>query len=492
MEVIKPPLNHSYKWKRILLIKPNYRTTGWDYYNMDFPPINLTSIASYLTDLEVEVNILDAKILNLNYRKLKKKIAKFNPDLVGVSVFVSASINLCYDVARAVKEVNPDCVVVFGGRHPTWVPEETLGVKEVDYLVRGEGELTFRELIINGSPENINGISYKSNGKIVHNPDRALLQDFANIRFPARHLTKGNKYKMFTVRLETIETSRGCPHKCVFCTTHKFNNGLWRPRPVDRIITELKMISHNRRITDIFFVDDNLTANTNRIIELCDKIIKCKEKREINDFKFFAQIRVDSVVKSPEMVKKMAEAGFWVVFIGVESVSEETLKEMNKGLTFDKVLDGLKILHDNDILVIGNLIIGVNLNASEEDMKKEMQFIKDVDIDIVSYVLLTPFPGSDTLKELEEKNLVITKDWSKYTVFDPVIRTNKLNPKELYDLLYYSFRELKYFNHYRQIISRIKKTRGLSFLLNPRRWLAMMNSFLKVRPLFMEFDDPNR
>ncbi len=488
--MIKSPKNHAYRWKRILLIKPNYRTTGWDYYNMDFPPINLTYIASYLTDLDVDVQILDAKVHNLNYRQLKKKIAQYNPDLVGVSIFVSAAIDICYEIARITKEVNPNCVVVFGGRHATWVPDETLGVKEIDFLVRGEGELTFRELIINGTPKGVNGISYRSNGKIIHNPDRPLIEDFANIRLPARHLTKGNKYKMFTVRLETVETSRGCPHKCTFCTTHKFNNGLWRPRPVEKIITELKTISQDRRITDIFFVDDNLTANTNRVIEMCDRIIECKKKREINDFKFFAQIRVDHVVKSPEMVKKMGDAGFWVVFIGVESVNEEVLKDMRKGLSFQKVLKGIEILHDNNILVIGNLIIGVDLNATEEDIKKEIQFMKTVDIDIVSYVLLTPFPGSDTLKELDEKGLVITKDWSKYTVFDPVIKTNALSPKKLYELLYYSFRELKYFNNYRQILSRVKKTRGYSFMLNPRRILSILNSLFKVRSLFLEFKQP--
>ncbi|MHA1660841.1 MAG: B12-binding domain-containing radical SAM protein, partial [Promethearchaeota archaeon] len=251
----------DYGWKRILLIKPNYRTKGWDYYNMDFPPINLTYIASYLIDLNLEVKILDAKVNDLNYAQIKKEIKRFNPDLVGVSVFVSAAINISNDIARIVKEINPNCMVVFGGRHPTFEPDETIGVDEVDFLVRGEGELTFRELIIKGSPENIKGISYKSNGKIIHNPERSLMnkKDYANIRIPMRSLTKLNKYKMFTVRLETVETSRGCPFTCKFCTTHIFNNRSWRSRPVERIITELKMISQNRKITDIFFVDDNLT-----------------------------------------------------------------------------------------------------------------------------------------------------------------------------------------------------------------------------------------
>jgi len=485
--VINVPKENHFRWKRILLIKPNYRTTGWDYYNMDFPPINLTYIASYLTDLNVNVEILDAKVNNLTHKQIKKKIQKYNPDIVGISVFVSAAINFCYDIAKIVKEVNSNCMVVFGGRHPTFEPDETLNCTDIDYVVRGEGELTFRDLIIKGTPEDVKGLSYKSNEKTLHNPERPLIKNFEKIRFPARHLTKKNKYKMFTVRLETIETSRGCPYTCTFCTTHIINKGKWRPRPIERIITELKMISLNRRISDIFFVDDNLTANTKRIERLCERIIECKKKKEISDLKFFAQIRVDSIVKSPIMVKKMAEAGFWVVFIGIESVNEETLKMIKKGFNFSKVLKALEILHENDIIVIGNLIIGLDLNATEMDIRKEIQFMKNVDVDIVSYCLLTPFPGSETLKDLEAKNLVITKDWSKYTVFDPVIKTYQLSPRNLCDLLHYSFRILKYFNNWRGLASRIIKTRGLSFVLNPIRILSLINSFLKVRNLFKEF-----
>ena len=458
---------------------------GWENYGLDFPPINLTYIAAYLEDLDVEVEILDAKVKDLNYKQVKKRIQKFNPDLVGISVFVSAAIKYCNDYAKIVKEVNPNCMVVFGGRHPTWEPDDTLKVGEIDFLVRGEGELTFRELIIKGSPENVKGISYRSNGKNgknTHNPERPLL-NIKNIRFPARHLTKGNKYKMMTVRLETIETSRGCPYTCKFCTTHKFNNGLWRARPVESIITELKLISQNRRITDIFFVDDNLTANTKRIEQLCERIIECKRTNQINDFYFFAQIRVDSVVKSPIMVEKMAKAGFWAVFIGIEGVSEKKLKSVRKGFTFNKVLEGLKLLHRNKMIVIGNLIIGLDLDETEEELKKEIQYMKTIEIDVVSYVLLTPFPGSDTLKEFEEQGLLLTKDWSKYTVFDPVIQTHALTPKQMHDILYYSFRELKYVHKLKTFGQRVYKIRGLSFFLSPSRILSMLKSYVQMRAL---------
>jgi radical SAM superfamily enzyme YgiQ (UPF0313 family) len=484
IEIFKNLNSHR---KKILLIKPNYRTIGWDYYHMDFPPINLTYIASYLIDLNVDVEILDTKVRNLSSYQIKKKIEKFNPDIVGISVFVSAALKASIKIAKIVKQVNPNCFVIFGGRHPTFEPDSTINIIEVDLLVRGEGELTFRELIIKGTPEGVKGISYKSNGKVIHNPDRPLIKDFKNIRYPARELTKNNKYKILTVRIETVETSRGCPYSCKFCTTHVFNNQLWRPRPIEKIITELKIISHNRKISDIFFVDDNLTADTKRIENLCDRIIECKQKKEINDFKFFAQIRVDSIVKAPQMVKKMAKAGFWIVFIGIESVNEESLKETRKGFEFKKVIEALKILHDNNLVVIGNLIIGINLNETEEEVVKEIKFMKNTDVDILSFVLLTPFPGSITMKELDKQGLIVSKDWSKYTVFYPVIKTHQLSSKQLFDLLYFSFRELKYVNNLKALANRVVKTRGLLFLLNPRRFLTLINAILKMRTLFKEF-----
>ncbi len=479
--------NQNLRWKKILLIKPNYRTIGWDYYNMDFPPINLTYIAAYLTDLNVEVEILDTKVRNLSNSQIKKRIEKFNPDIVGISVFVTAALKSSFNIAKIVKEVNPNCLVIFGGRHPTFEPDSTLNFKKVDIIVRGEGELTFRELVTKGTPEAVNGISYKSNGEVIHNPDRQLIKDFKNIRYPARALTRNNKYKIFAERLETVETSRGCPFKCKFCATHAFNNQLWRPRPIEKVITELKMISQNRKIKEIFFVDDNLTANTKRIENLCDRIIECKQNKEINDFKFFAQIRVDSIVKSPQMVEKMAKAGFWVVFIGIESVNEESLKESRKGFEFKKVTEALKILHANNLIVIGNLIIGIDLDETEEEIVKEIKFMKNVDVDVVSFVLLTPFPGSSIVEELQSQGLIVSKDWSKYTVFYPVIKTRQLSSKQLHNLLYFSFRELKYVNNLKGLANRVFKTRGWRFSFNPRRILTFINSGLKMRSLFKDF-----
>ncbi|MFX1338691.1 MAG: B12-binding domain-containing radical SAM protein [Promethearchaeota archaeon] len=486
---IEHPTQKDLKWKKILLIKPNSRaiSTATHFTRFDTPPLNLTFIASYIVDLDVEVEILDATVNNLDYKQIKKKIKKFNPDVVGITVFISAVINICYNIAKITKEINQNCLVVLGGRHPTVETEETLKVNEIDIIVRGEGELTFRELILKGTPENVKGISYKSNGKIIHNPDRAIIKDFGNIRYPARNLTKNNKYRIVNLRFETLQTSRGCPHHCKFCYTPIFNKGLWRPRPVEKIINELKMISQNRRITDIFFVDDNFTADTIRIERLCEQIIECKTKKEMNDFKFLAQVRADSIVKSPQMVKKMAEAGFWGVEIGIESVNEQTLREMKKGLTFNKILKALKILNDNNIIIQGSIIIGSDLNATKKEIIDEIKLIQKIDVDILASNILTPIPGTELTKELEEKKLIITKDWSKYTFTNPVIRTYRLTPKELQELLYYSFRQIRTLYKLRGISLKILRTRGLLFMLNPIRMTSWLNAHISINIIKKSF-----
>jgi radical SAM superfamily enzyme YgiQ (UPF0313 family) len=478
----------SLKWKRILLIMPNYRMREANrFIQRIYPPIGLMYIASYLNDLNVQVKIIDAKIENLNNKQLKNRIKQFNPDIVGISVLVCSSIKICNDIAKMVKDLNNNTTVVYGGRQPSMMPEKALELEEVDIVVRGEGEITFRELIMKGSPENVKGISYKSNSSIIHNPERELMKNLRNLRIPARNLVEENSYTLLGMKIDTIQTSRGCPHRCTFCTTPISNNGSWRPIPVDNIIKDLKIISTNRKITDIIILDDNFTASTRRIEELCNKIIECKKSGEMNDFKFYAQIRVDSILKSPQMIKKMSEAGFWSVLIGIESVNDNTLKDMQKRITFNEVLKAIQILHLHNISVYGSVIIGFDFNASEEDIIKEINYMKKIDVDILVLNLLTPYPGTPIYKELEEKDLIVTKDWTDYTPFKSVYQTPTLSSKKLQDLLQYAFKTHPYHRNARGFISRIIKARGFTFVFNPKRIITTIFAVLKAKITLNKF-----
>lgn len=469
------------KYKKILLIMPNFRMKEANrFIQRIYPPIGLMYLASYLSDLNVDVEIIDAKCQNLSFEELRKKIKAFNPDLVGISVLVSASINVCNEIAKIVKDVNKDAIVVYGGRHVTALTEETLLFKDVDVVVRGEGELTFRELVIKGIDRSVKGISCKVDNKIIHNPDRELMRSLENLRYPARNLIKKNKYKLLGMRVETIQTSRGCPHRCRFCTTPVSNEGSWRPIPVDHIMTDLKRISQNRRITDIIIVDDNFAVNTKRIEELCSKIIEGKKKGELNDFKFYGQIRVDTILKAPQMVKKMSEAGFWSVLIGIESVNNETLKDMNKKLTLRDTLKAIRILHTHNIIVYGSMIIGFDMAATEEDIIKEINFMENVDVDILVLNVLTPYPGTPIFKELDDKNLIVTKDWEKYVPFKPVIRTPQVSSQKLNELMHYAFKKHAYHKRFLGFLARTIETRGFSFVLNPYRIISTIIALIKA------------
>lgn len=238
------------KWKKILFLVANYNTTGYDFYDSAFPPLAFEYLAAYVEDL-AEVKILDSKAAKLNLSQVKKEIENYQPDLVGLTVPVTSAIDTVLQHARIAKSFGSTTVI--GGWHPTLAVEQTLSSPWIDILVRGEGEFTFRELIEKGSPVDINGLSYKMNGKIIHNPDRPFLKNLDELKLPSRHLVKDYKYKIFSVNCDSIETSRGCPQACKFCSTNVVYNQTWRSRSVENIIKELEIISKNKK-TMIFFL----------------------------------------------------------------------------------------------------------------------------------------------------------------------------------------------------------------------------------------------
>lgn len=458
------------KWKKILLLVSNYKTTGYDFYDSAFPPLALQYIAAYVEDL-VEVKILDSKAGNLSFKQVRKEIAKYQPDLVGLTVPVTSAINDVLRYAKLAKEFGVTTVI--GGWHPTLAVEETLSSPWIDIVVRGEGEFTFRELIETGSPENVDGLSYISNGKIVHNPDRPFMENLDELKMPARHLVKDYKYKIFNMNCDAIETSRGCPQGCKFCSTHVVYKRSWRPRSVENIIKELEIISKQRKTTDVFFVDDNILVNMKRVGKLCIEIIRGKREGRIRDLKFFFQGRLDSMARHPHITKLMGKAGFWIVLVGVEATDDKTLKKIDKGCKIDKIKAGIQVLHEAGIVVMGNVILGVDLEASIDDIITTIKRTNELTLDLPSFTLLTPFPSTGFYSEMKEKGFLLSEDYSKYNWLTPVIKTTNFNPIALRTLLFIGFYNAGYYagnlKNKLQLLRRVLKSRGSSYIRDPRR-----------------------
>ena len=324
------------KIQRVVLVNPNFITKSITD-SFTFPALGLESIAANILDL-VEVKIVNGKARNLNLIEIMKEVNDFRPDIVGISCCFTIGINIALKIAQESKKHGYK--IILGGWHPSFDYSEVLKYPFVDVIVRGEGEITFRELIKNRNLEEIKGISYKDNGDTINNTDRPLIKDLNKLPLPARKLrNKKSYFQIFQMPIDVIETSRGCPFKCTFCNIHLFYRGTYRTKSTERVIQELKIISSQGRGQNVFFTDDNFTANIKRVEKICDRIIEEGIKLD-----FICQSRIDVIKNNPRIIKKMSKAGFWLFFLGIESFNQKSLNDLHKKIKFRDIVEAIKIL----------------------------------------------------------------------------------------------------------------------------------------------------
>lgn len=465
------------KIQKVALVNPNFITKSiTDKFTI--PALGLESIAANILDL-VQIIIIDAKVRNLTLNEIIKEIRDFQPDLVGISCCFTIGINFALKIAHESKKLG--YITILGGWHPSFAHSEILKYNFVDIIVRGEGELTFRELIKNKNLEEIKGISYKDNGKIIDNPNRPLIKNLNKLPLPARKLRNNNTYfQIFQMPLDAIETSRGCPYKCTFCNIHLFYRGTYRTKNTDRVIQELKIISNQRLHKNVLIVDDNFTVNMNRVEEICDKIINNGIKLDL-----ICQSRIDVIKNNPNIIKKMSKAGFWLFFLGIESFNQKALNDIHKRVNFRDIVDAIKILHENNILIIGSLLIGSSLDEKEQDIDLMIKIVKKLGIDFPIYSIMTPLPGTKFRDILIENNYLLSRDWSEYNFTTAVNRLNRLSKEKLEELLSKAY-YFGYFNRgWKDTLIRLYKKKGIKFLLNSRKIFSIikdiLNFFINIR-----------
>lgn len=306
--------------------------------------------------------------------------------------------------------------VVLGGSHTTFLPEEALAYAE--YVVRGEGEETIVELVEHlhsGLPLNsINGLSFKVDGKIIHNPDRELIQDLDAAPVPDFRLV----YKWENAKVAPIATSRGCPFACKFCSVIPMFGRRYRFKSIQRVMEEIKSVPSS--CNHVFFVDDNFAANKKRTKELLRSMKESNFKLE-----WSAQVRTD-IARDPELLKLMAETGCFSVFIGFESINPRTLALYNKSQIVDDINNCIKALKDHSINIHGMFVLGSDTDDIQT-IRNTQKYAKELDINSIQFMMLTPLPGTPVFEELKEQGRLIHTDWSKYdahhAVFEPKLMT---------------------------------------------------------------------
>ncbi|MEP9410768.1 MAG: cobalamin B12-binding domain-containing protein [Candidatus Brocadia sp.] len=404
---------------------PHFNAKRWKPPNLAISSIagNIEGHNVYIADLILRRDRVAETV--------KELIATYRPDVVGLTA-MSFQFATARRIASLIKSLNKDIRIVLGGYHATLMYDEICKSEEsdpFDFLIRGEGDLCFHELLeaINGKRaiEGIPGVSFRNDGGFNHNPPRPL-EDLAKIKIPDRskRIWKGYRYYGFT--LDIVESSRGCVMPCNFCSMDKMYGKTFRRFSIERILADIANAKQHGA-NFIIFSDDNFTLDIKGFETLCDAIVDAGH----NDVRYIIQASSAGIASSKTLVEKMARAGFRIVFLGIENVSEENLRLMKKGNIIEKTKLAVRRLHEHNIMIVGGMIIG-NPNDREEDIARNYEFFVNLQIDFFADQILTPYPRTGMREELLNAGLVTNKyDYSRYNCFWANVKTNYLESEDL-------------------------------------------------------------
>jgi hopanoid C-3 methylase len=415
---------------RILLVQPDSNKTCIGFKRLARPePLALETVAGTVPDHEVR--IFDMRVNS----DLERALEQFQPDMVGTTGF-TAEVPHAQEICATVRATLPEAKVVVGGHHVTMSPAE-FDRSEVDIIVAGEGEETFPHLVhtleTGGDLSQVQGIGYKRGGKLQFNPARTPLHDLDRVPWPRRDLVaqyRSDYFFRFWDDVYSIETTRGCPFRCSFCSVWAFFGGKVRFKSPERVVSEIEALPSSCEYFCI--VDDNFLASMPRT----RRIVQMMEQRGIKK-KFWIQGRADAMVNDPEGVAMAARAGLSTVLMGLEAYREDDLGSFNKGKDASVAVNdrAIEIMHDNGVDIWGCFLI--HPNWEERDFEGLIEYVKRKRIEFLQFTILTPLPGTQFYEESKDR---IRGGWEKFDFFHSVIPT-KLPPERFYEQMANLYRE---------------------------------------------------
>lgn len=413
------------------------------------PPLGMLQLAAFLEERgnDWDLEVVDSQAEGLDWNGLERRMTSCDPDLVVISSLATCNAYAVIRTADLAKKIDPSIKTVVGGQHFTALAQQSLEeYLEIDYIIRGEGELTLLELVRtiegNKNPDRIQGLSYVKHGSIKHNPARPLISNLDDLPLPAYHLLEDyvNKYhfKMMAdagAGYALVEASRGCEHQCIFCSQWCFWGGQHRTKSPPRVADEMEML-YNYGVTFQWLTDDNLGLG-NRYRELCDEIIK---RGLSDDLTWFIQARSDDIISNENLLPKMRKAGNFWVMAGLERHDRETLNAYNKGIKNSESKVAMRLLKDNDIFSQATLITG-DRSDSHQSMDEFREFVNHVDPDLAIFMILTPFPGTALFNTAHHNGWLEDYNWTNYDMTHAVMPTEHLTRQEVQDELYQCYRD---------------------------------------------------
>lgn len=397
------------------------------------PPLGLAYIASVLLGAGYDVSAIDLNVGGLDPLVLEKILKEGSPRIVGVSAHTETYLN-GLKIAEIAKQVNPEIATVMGGTHPTVMHEEAARDRNIDVVVRGEGECTMLELadcLIKGKSNlaEVKGIAYREDGVVRSTPERPFIKNPDELPFPARELFPITSYE---TPGQVLISRGGCPFNCRFCAVNNVWKGSRRFRNPENVAREIFYMLGNFQLDEISFGDDTFTLNRERVIALCDQF---KEIGEIFPWRWKCGTRVDLVDK--ELLEKMYEAGCYNIQFGVEAGSQQILDSIGKKIRLEQVRKAVSMTL-NIGMGAACFFMFPHPEDTEETIREQKQLMKELAEMGAgeSLAATTPYPGTYYYEHADELGIkILAKSWDEYDAKHLVITTKYLSKEKLESLL---------------------------------------------------------
>jgi len=400
---------------RLVLVMPTGVRVGYDDY-FSASPLGIETLAAHAR-AHADVSLVDMRGKGHDVDDHAEQLLALRPDVLGLSVNSASHTKYALALAESLKQHRPDLVILVGGQQATFLTEEMLNPGHIDAVVRGEGEFALCEILATGDYRGVPGVSWHDGRTVCNEPDRPLIQEMDTILPPARDLLPDrSRYRMGAYRVEGIESSRGCPFGCSFCSIRNFHRGKWRPKSVGRVMQEIDDILRRYPYPKvIYFADDNFCNDIGRVEAICQGIV---ERR--TDAYFWCQGRVDVLAKHPEVVEWMGKARFSAVLAGFETPNPRQMKESRKGISVEQMARATELLHAQDIGVWGTFVLGLP-GETREETEATGKFVGSADVDVAQITVATPIPGSDLYGEAKSSGRIVEHDWDSYNFTTPTM-----------------------------------------------------------------------
>jgi radical SAM superfamily enzyme YgiQ (UPF0313 family) len=404
---------------KILLINPSssFISKSWAYRKFFTPiaPLGVAYIAAVLEKNGFKVSVCDQFADRLDDRALLDIISSQKPDLIGFSALTPV-IGDIKRLVSGIRKADKKVKVVLGNIHATCFPGEVLEQAIADIVVRGEGENTMLELCqrLDSAKglEGIAGVSFKADGKIVHNPDREVIPDLDSLPFPAWEKFNLDNYTEVPLvaiknsRAFPIITSRGCNYRCYYCSQDKIYKQV-RYRNLDKVADEIDYLHDRCGIKMFGFSDAYFPVDEPSGLKFCDIMIRRKLHKKV---KWCTETRVDKV--SRRLLQAMKEAGAHLIMYGVEVGNQQVMDSLNKGVLVEQALTAFRETRKAGILSQGLFILGLP-GETEQTCNETIKFAKALDCDLAKFNIAIPYPGSRFFEDYKKMHSV--DDPEKFT-----------------------------------------------------------------------------